>query len=277
MKNLIKIAVLIAVISTSCEEQMIPIPEAPQVAEGRVILIEDMTGVNCPPCQGAIVLLEGVIEQNKGSVIVYGVHGKIQSEPIEDSKYDFRYEDAANLERDFNPPGKPAASFNRINIDGVAGKKVKIGFNTWQPYIDAELVKPQVAEVKINSVYNSETRVAEIEVAMIPLEDIDGEINVHVVITESHLIDPQKSQTQGVIKEFEHNHVFKKSLTGGIQGKGLTTDAKSGEIYRYNESYTLPDEDNGEWIAENMEVIAFVTATDRDGEVQQAAQIHLVE
>jgi len=106
---------------------------------------------------------------------------------------------------------------------------------------------------------------------MIPLEDIGGEINVHVVITESHLIDPQKSQTQGIIKDFEHNHVFKKSLTGGIQGKGR------GEIYRYNESYTLPDEVNGEWIAENMEVIAFVTATDRDGEVQQAAQIHLVE
>jgi len=62
MKNVIKLTILIAIVASACEEQMIPIPEAPEVAEGRVILIEDMTGVNCPPCQGAIVLLDGVID-----------------------------------------------------------------------------------------------------------------------------------------------------------------------------------------------------------------------
>lgn len=275
MKNLIKLSILLSVIAMSCEEQMIMIPEAPDATEGRVMLIEDMTGANCPPCHEAILLLDEFILENKGSIILYGVHGIIQSEPIEDSKYDFRYEDAQNLEREFNPPGKPAASFNRITFSN--GTKVKINSATWASFIDGELVKPQVAELLVKSTYDSESRQAEIDLSMIPLEDISGEVSVHVVITESHLIDPQKSQSQGVIKDFEHNHVYKKSLTGGIQGSFLATDAQSGEIYRYKASYTLPEEINGEWIPENMEVVAFITASDRNNEVQQAAQVHLTE
>lgn len=275
MKDLIKISIVLAVFFVSCEEQMIPIPEAPEATEGRVMLIEDMTGVTCPPCALAIEVLDAAIEENKGSIVVYGVHGIIQSDPTDDSKYDFRYEDAANLELAFNPPGKPAASFNRISF--ANGKKTKISHTTWQPIIDAELVKPQVAELLVKSTFDTESRQAQIDLSMIPTEDISGEINVHIVIAESHLIDPQLKQGTGLILDFEHNHVMKKSLTGGIQGSFLTSDATSGTIYRHTASYTLPEEVNGEWIPENMEIIAFVTAQDRDGEVQQAAKIALVE
>ena len=55
------------------------------------------------------------------------------------------------------------------------------------------------------------------------------------------------------------------------------TDAIADEIIRKTYTYTVPEEVNGEWIPENMEITAFITSKDRDGEVQQAAQIHLTE
>ncbi len=275
MKDLIRISILVAILFVSCEEQMIPIPEAPDATEGRVMIIEEFTGVSCPPCALAIETLNAIIDENKGSILVYGIHAGTQTDPLEDSKYDFRYKDAEVLELNFNPGGKPAASFNRVTLNN--GRKTQINHNTWQPIIDVELVKPQVAEILMKSTYDPETRQAQIDLSMIPLEDIDGEISVHMVIAENNLIDPQIKQGTGTVKDFEHNHVMKKSLTGDIQGAFLTENATTGTIYRYSASYTLPDEVNGEWIPENMEIIAFVTAKDRDGEVQQATKIDLVE
>jgi len=254
---------------------MIPTPEPPEPV-GRVMLIEDMTGVNCPPCHGAITLVESNMQTYKGSIIAYGIHGNVQSNPISGSKYDFRYPDAAALEANFRIMGKPAASFNRKQFTN--GSRAKNNFNTWQAEIDEELQKPHVMDILMQSSYDSETRTADIDISVIPLESMSGSLSLHVVITESHLIDPQKTQISGqpTIDDFEHNHVMKASLTG-LPGKPIGENVAANEIIKETISYTIPAEANGEWIAENMEIIAFVTASDRNDEVQQAAQISLVE
>lgn len=275
MNKLISLAFIVIAAFTffSCEEQMIPIPDRVIAAEGRVMLIEDMTGVSCVPCFGANIILDEVLELNKGSVVIYGIHGNIQTAPKSSSKYDFRYEDAIALELDMNVVGKPSAAFNRTTFSN--GGRIKLNSATWQPIIDQELVKPQVAEIKMLSTFDPTTRKTRIDISVIPLEDIDGEINVHVAISESYLLDSQDSPT-GTIEDYEHSHVYKKSLTG-LQGDFLITDAKADETLRKSYTYTVPEEVNGEWIPENMEITAFITAKDRDGEVQQAAQIHLTE
>lgn len=265
--------VILLLLFTSCEEQMIPIPDRVVAAQGRVMLIEDMTGVNCVPCFNANIILDNIIAANKSSIVIYGIHGKVQSEPIDGSKFDFRYDDAEAAELDFNVVGKPSAAFNRITYSN--GRRIKLNSATWQPVIDQELVKPQVAELKMLSTYDEATRTTQIDISAIPLEDINGELDLHVVVSESHLIDSQASPN-GIVFDYDHKHVMKKSLTG-LQGDFLVTDAKADDIIRKTYTYTIPAELNGEWIPENMEITAFITSKDRDGEVQQAAQIHLVE
>jgi len=267
---------VVAMILLSCNEQPIAIPNAVIPAEGRVILIEDLTGVKCPPCHGASLFLDAQIEAADGAIVVYGIHGDLQSDPHSDSKYDFRYEDAATLEGTFNFFGKPAAAFNRIEFEN--GLTAQGRWDTWQPFIDAELVKPQVAEIFITPTYDPETRQVEIALGVISLEDILGDVQVHVVITESHLIDPQDSQTsEGKIVDFEHMHVMKESLTSIPGGDFLVTDLIKNETETTTYSYTIPEENNGEWIPENMEIVAYITAVDRENEVQQAAQAHVIE
>ena len=261
----------------SCEEQMIPIPEPPTPGEGRVLLIEDYTGVNCVPCYNANILVSAVIEENPESVVALGIHGDLQSEPVTGSKYDFRYEDPFEWEINSGLQGKPAASFNRITLPG--GSKVKSNVNTWQPIIDAELQKEQVVEIKAISTYDAATRRASIDISVIPLVDIPGDVLLHAVISESDLIDSQNSTIpppDNIILDYKHKHVMKKSLTG-LNGALVDSDLVTEEIYRDRYDYTIPPEDNAEWIPEHMEVTVFVTSVEQDNEVLQAVQIKLLQ
>jgi len=272
MNKILLVSFFFPFLFISCEEQMIMIPPAPESA-GRVLLLEDYTGVNCVPCFGANAYVEELLASNPGSVIAYGIHGSLQSEPISGSTYDFRYPDAADFEQASGLLGKPSASFNRVTLPN--GRKVQLNVASWQGFVDTELTRRQVAEIKMERTYDDGARQADIDVIVIPREDIAGDVNVHVVVTESHLVDSQASP-DGVEEEFEHNHVMKASLTG-LLGAPLASNLKEGNEYTYNVSYTCPEEVNGEWNPENMEVIAFITAKDRDDEVLQAFQIHMTD
>ena len=271
--NVIIIAFLFSIVFVACEEQMIMIPDPPTPPGGRVMLLEDYTGVNCVPCFAANTFVEGVLAANPESIVTYGVHGNLQSDPVDGSRYDFRYDDAFELESAAGIIGKPSASFNRVTLPN--GKKVQAGLGSWQGFIDTELAKEQVAEIRMLSDFDSETRRADISITVVPREDISGEVNIFIVITENHLVDSQASP-DGVVLDFEHNHVMKASLTG-LTGASLASDLIEGSDYRYSISYTLPEEVNEEWVAENMEVVAYVTASDRDDEVLQAFQVHMTE
>lgn len=273
MKNLVLLSLFATLLIVACSEEMVMIPDAPVPSQGRVMLIEDYTGVDCVPCFAANAFLEGVLVANSESIVTYGVHGKIRSQPVEGSKYDFRYEDAADLENAAGVVGKPSASFNRVTLPN--GNKVQLNVSSWQGFIDEELAKEQVAEIRMLSDYNSEARRADIDITVLPKEDISGAVNIFVVMTESHLVDSQASP-DGIVFDFEHNHVMKASLTG-LNGALLASDLTKGSDYRYNISYTLPEEVDGEWVPENMEVVAYISASDRDDEVLQAFQVHMTE
>ena len=108
------------------------------------------------------------------------------------------------------------------------------------------------------------------------LEDIEGIMRLMVLINESYLIDAQSNQTE-IIPDYEHNHVMKEMLSA-VQGDILASDGMTeGEVVPRSFSYTIPDEVNGEWIPENMEIISFVTASFFDGEVLQAESAYLKE
>lgn len=264
---------LLLCLLVACEEQPIPIPEPVIPTEGRVMLLEDLTGVQCVPCHNANLFIEALLEVTDGSVVTYGIHGDLQSEPHTESKYDFRYPDAANLEFSIDFLGKPSALFNRVAQSN--GMEAQTNPATWQAFVDEELAKPQVIEIELLSTFDNNTRRIGIDLSVIALEPIEGETNIHVVVTESHLFDVQSTPPpDGIVIEYEHNHVMKASLTG-LQGDFLSEGLEENIPVRRSYSYTIPEASNGEWNPDNIEIIAFVTAQDRNGEVQQAAQIGL--
>ena len=144
----------------------------------------------------------------------------------------------------------------------------------WQSLVQQRLNEDAAVGIELTSTYDAVSRTANIDITITAVEDVTGIIKLSAVVNESYLVDSQ-SNTNTIIQEYEHNHVMRDMLSS-VSGDVIANDGMlEGESIERSYSYTVPEEDNGEWIADNMEIIVFVSASDRDGEVLQAGKAHL--
>ena len=270
-------SLIAAAFFSACEERPVVIPEINNDCTNKVILIEELTGVSCPNCPRGTEAVNEILDLFPGKVIVYGVHGDFLSEPQSDSKYDFRSTVAKETE-DFLKPwlGKPAASIDRFEfIDFTEGEIAIVNLNQWLSRVEDRCQTPQSVDIILTSDFDADTREASISVTAVGVLPVVGELRVNLVITESHLIDVQDGGVLGIIPDYEHNHIMKDRLSA-LSGDFLISDFSVDQSVTKTYTYTLPAEDNGEWLVENMEVIAFVTEGGQQrGPVLHAAQVPL--
>lgn len=268
--------IIVVLIFSSCTEVMVMLPDPTIIDTNRVILIEELTGVDCPNCPSGAAKLAGLIEQFDGNVIGVSIHGNFLATPLSSSKYDFRSELNDNLETYLRPWfGKPAATVNRIQQENQAEFAIS-NIDLWSQLVEAELEKPQTAAIIITHEYNEATRELTIDVEVEPWIDIEGDIRLSVMLTESHIIDAQKDQSV-IIPDYEHNHMLREMLTA-FDGDGFTSSMSAFETRSKSFTYTVPQEDDGLWVDENIEIVAFVSiVTPTTKDVLQASQVHLVE
>lgn len=269
------IAILSILVLSGCTEVMVTIPEFVEPDTEKVVLIEELTGVNCPNCPKGSVKLAELIERYPKNVIGVSIHGEFLAEPLSSSKYDFRSELANDLENYLKPIfGKPAAAFNRVQQPDQSEFAIS-AFDLWGQFVEAELAKAQTMGLEIETTFDQPTRELKIDVDIEPLIDISGDIRISVMLIENHIIDAQKD-VDVIIDNYEHNHMLRTMLTA-YDGDGLTSSLTANEITQKSFSYVIPtDEDL--WVAENMEVIVFVTEVTPDTkEIHQAVHAHVTE
>jgi len=260
---------------SACREVMVVLPEPTPIETEKVVLIEELTGVDCPNCPAGAAQLAGLIDQYEGNVIGVSIHGDFLGDPLPESQFDFGSQTADDLE-DYLAPwfGKPAASINRIQIEDQAEFAIS-AVDLWPQFVEAELQKQQTAAIVIDHEYNPQTRALSVDVEVEPWIDIEGDIRVSVMLTESHIIDAQNDQND-VILDYEHNHLLRTMLTR-FDGDGLTSQVSAFDKVSASYEYTLPEE-AGLWIPENMYVVAFVSiVTPTSREILQAGEVHIVE
>ena len=271
--------IVVSFLLGACTETMVMIPEISNECTEKVILVEELTGVSCPNCPKGTEAVEDILALFPGTVIVVGVHGDFLCEPKSDSKYDFRSEPAKAVE-DFLQPwlGKPAATVDRFPfVDLPDGEIALINPNSWLSRVEQRCQTPQALDIQIDSNYDEESRQATITVTTTGMVPIEGELRMNLFITESHLIDPQDAGGlgQGIISDYEHNHVLKdmlSELTGDFLVNNLSIDQSVTKTY----TYEMPAESNGEWLLDNMEVVAFITEGGQTrGPVLHAAITHM--
>jgi len=267
--KLISLFFLLVLSCLSCTEKPIDIPDFVPPDSERVVLLEELTGVRCPNCPSGAAKVAELLQLYEGQVVAMAIHGEFDATPLNESKYDFRSDQARELEQYLYPFwGKPAAAINRVvNTNGELGI---IGIDTWAGYIEAELQKPHQLDLFLETDFDENTRELNIRVNSFPLADIQGTLHLSVAITESHIIDAQLNQTT-VIPDYEHNHVFRIMLTD-VKGNLLSNGLTKNELITSNYNFTLPD-DAELWVPENCRVVAFVTKIEGDRkEVLQAVQ-----
>lgn len=260
---------------TSCEEQPVVIPQFEVEDGNRKVMIEELTGVSCAPCFDGAAVIEDLVSSYPGRVIINGIHGSFQSDPTSESKYDFRYPDATALENSFFFLGKPATLIDRVKFEDQDFVTID-NRDSWKGKVVERLAVPSPATLTATSTFDSATRLATFNVTIGALEDIPGAMKLFVFVNESELKDAQLSVSMGIVKDFKHKHVMKAALTT-VNGDIVATDISAGETITRNYSYTVPPEENEEWIPENMEFAYFITSVDQNDEVLQANSKHMTE
>lgn len=258
----------------SCQEQPVVIPDITVFVTDRVILLEELTGVNCPNCPAGALQAKEILANYPGQVVVVAVHGDFLAEPLSNSTYDFRFEEAKDLENYLKDWfGKPAAAINRVPLTSSEFSSSSPAL--WPGFVEAELNKDHVLDLFAEITYNDATRSANITIAASPKVNLEGDYNVTVMLTENDIIDAQLDQGQ-IIDEYKHEHVLRAFATP-FDGTSIGSDLVQGDIINRDFNISLPAED-GTWIAENMEIVVVVHRVDGGiKEVMQAFSAHLVE
>lgn len=274
MKNILILFSLVILFS-ACEEKMVVIPPPPPPPEGKVILVEELTGVRCPNCPAGSERLASILSLYPNNVVIVGIHGTDLTKPLDESKYDFRNEDAIELENFLKPYlGKPAAYFNRVFFDELGGDWGNSFNGQWQGYVERELEKPQVLDLILETTYDPDTRILDITIGALLLEDLNGEFKLTIMLTESEIVDAQDDQNT-VIDDYVHKHVLRDIITNFDGDQFADKFEKNVPIPR-KYTYTIPIDENGLWNDDHVEVVAFIAnAEGTSEEVLQVAQTHL--
>ncbi len=262
VKNIIALVCLYML--SACEEKPLVIPDFVPPTSGKVVLIEEFTGASCTGCPQGAAKVEELLNLLPNNVAAVAIHGAFLSEPIANkSKYDFRNEDAAVLEQEpsFALQSKPAAMIDRSEV--FPGQPIiKDSPPSWGIFVEELLQEDQELELSIDAIVDN--GVLEVTVFGTALVDLPGNYNLGVYVTQSHIIDYQKT-TVSTISDFEFNHFLRKSLTNVPYGNVIDSDLLIGDSFERNFTFTLPtdlDPMIPEWKVEDLEVVAYVS---RDG------------
>lgn len=278
----IAVVVLAILIGSSCEE--VPVTVATSTGGGpasdtifKTVLVEDLTGVRCPNCpKGSAQLDDMVALWGEDNIIPVGIHGDFLADPLPESKFVFKNDYAKAIEESYVPfLGKPAGVFNRIKFEDEIFIS-NADSDEWPILAERELQRVAEATIAIEHSYDASTRQLDVDVTVTGIVDIDQGLAVSIWLTQSGMVDKQESVGE-VLPEYVHKHVLIGGVTAPL-GDPLVESLAADETITRSYTYTLPDED-GLWVAEDMDVVAFVhnTASGDDREVFYTVHAHVVE
>jgi len=248
----------------------------------RKILIEEFTGVSCPPCPLGHRALASLLTQYPGRLAVIGIQvfGFIQANPVMHNgdsvtKHDNRT--AAGTEMSVEIFGKlsksPVSGIDRFVRD-TRNNSLYIERGYWGQEIATRLSAATKANVTVSSDYNESTKKAVITVRVAYTSAMAKKQKLTIAMVENKVIDAQEDG-EDIIEEYEHEHVLRDILTAttgsSILG-GVTIEA--GRVYERTIVYDMSEKTL--WNPANCKIVAFVSNDEPgDLEVHQAAEINL--
>jgi len=261
LKILIYVLVL-ALYSVSCEEVDNPIPTFQPNGE-RKVLLEEISGANCAPCADAareIANLQALYGENLVVVTMHTFLPTPQARPVAGSTYDFRTIEGTEI-LDFIgvPIGIPTGSVNRELFENETDRL--LGKNQWPGFIAEEINRPPEVGLNVETSLETINRVVNIEVTVVPNQDLEGDLRLTLVLTEDNIIDKQLS-SDGVIDDFKHSHIMRSVITP-FDGMSLGNTLVSGKAVSESFRVSIPTADEaGPWDLSQLNVVAYVSLND---------------
>ncbi|HAM99467.1 MAG TPA: hypothetical protein DCQ26_12740 [Marinilabiliales bacterium] len=259
VKNILFAGITLFVLAfTACDTIEGPYKETPVVEPAGdtipAVVLFEFTGWNCPFCYLGHEAVQQLEEAYSERVQAIAIHAGSFAEPGNEGP-DFRCMESDQLLEKFNRPSEfPTGAINSINEDDLTGP------TEWGTVVAEQIaLSSQSPEVFIttDSSHTSDELTVSFKVKF--ADDLSGTYNFCAYVVENGIIAPQNKAGEGIIEEYEHQHVLRASMKNGIMGETLATNPTSGTVFE--KSYTLLV-DITAWNIDSLKVIPFVYNTE---------------
>jgi len=244
-----------------------PVPDFPAFSNPQhKVLLEEFTGHKCPNCPIGASTAHDLLVTYADQLAVVAFHAGYFATPDNNGDFTANYSttEGEELATYFSVIANPIGLVNRKKFNSA----FLINPGDWNTAISNIISQsPQMYLQTISQSKNQDSSFC-IHTKINYLENMSGNFNLCVLITEDSIISPQKTNDpnypSGTISNFSHNHVFRKVL-GGLWGKCIATT----QVYKdsaYVQSYKLIPQPA--WNLTHCEIISFVYNTDTEEIIQ---------
>lgn len=253
-RTYIFLCILTAALATSCDviEGSYTEGGSGEVSSsGRIVLLEEYSGVRCVNCPKASLKAEALQESFGKNMVLVSIHpeGNSLTIPMVDT-IDYRVATSGEWANYYGITGIPKGIVNRQNT--------QLDEDAWESAINAELAKEKTVDIVLSAGFRPSDRTMEITATSTFLTDLEDDFYLQVCLTEDSLRSPQRNNDSSiggnVITDFAHNHVLR-SMVNGTWGEPIAEGkALRGQAFTKNYTITIPDE----YDIHNCTVVAFV-------------------
>lgn len=235
----------------------------------RTVLLVDFTGWYCVNCPDAAAVTESLMDKFHENIVVVAMHpmGHGFTEPKGDA-LDLRSQDAAEYLSFYGGSSSTPLPAGVINAKKSSGDYFQL-YTKWTASFMSEMLAAPDCNVDLQKSIDADSLYT-IDVTLTPESTLNYNVSLQLWLVESGMVGMQawSDADGGYIMDYEHNHVFRKSINN-IWGDDLgvlnSTLTKS-----YNYKFDSADG----YIPDNCAVVAVLINTETK-EVVQAAEVKL--
>ncbi|MFO8054490.1 MAG: Omp28 family outer membrane lipoprotein [Bacteroidales bacterium] len=253
-------------ILSSCDKIEPPYIEDPTFTAGdttRNVVLEKYTGHLCPNCPEGAKQARQLKDIYGENLILISVHAGFFSR-TEPAPYDYDFTTPAGdaLDNHFDFQSYPMGLVSRTHSAG----QYKRNISEWSFYVDSLLHQAPDIIMELSANYNNSNRELTIDVFGTVLENIEGDYNLAVVITEDSIIRAQRNNNPQMgptpdIPDYVHMHVFRAAVNG-TWGENYFSGPKNSGDQLVDKQYSLTLD--SKWKAKNCHIIAYIYRNDNN-------------
>lgn len=223
----------------------------------KAVVLEEFTGLNCGFCPQGHAIAAAILAENPEKVSVIAVHQGYFAEPNE-GQPDFRTSFGDPLAGQTNLEGYPAGTVNRHYFSDLSTSSgTALNRGDWEAASDRILLEESYLNVGVQTQFDEITRELTVNVEVYYTGNLPFGINsnfIQIAVVESDIIAYQS----GGSTNYNHKHMLRHLITG--QWGDEIVSPEYGTLISRTYTYTMPDS----WIAENCDVVAFVTESHQE-------------
>lgn len=275
------VMLLISIVLSSCKEIGPVVPwgkngnatfttyiESPvQHPQPKNALIEEFTGVSCPNCPAAHVILDNLISttSNRSIGVTYHVGGALfpQDDPPPGTSQNMTSTDAQTIVNYFGGPGYgPSGSVDRIvhqNVGPFSATSIWDVPQDWSGYVNTELADSTPVNMYLSAIYNTSGTTRQISIAVglhytTTQTDTD---KLSIFLTEDSIVTAQLLANNADDTFYVHNHIMRAAVTNALGDPIVVPSFVAGRVDSLTYTYTIPPA-SAVWNPAHMNVVAFV-------------------